>query len=179
MIVSELKLLTGKPLFFIANVDEGQGFEDEGELAAALGLDLADENRPVACTPISLGIEAELALLDPEERGEFLRELEIEEDGLARVVRAAYGVLRLITFFSSNEKQTTAWAIPRGTKAPGAAGAIHSDFERGFIRAEAIGFQEFVQYGSMKAARDGGAVRSEGKEYVVQDGDILLFRFNT
>ncbi len=167
MVVSELKLLTGKPVFFIANIQEEQEFEEERELSGAGG-----------CTPISLAIEAELALLDPEERDEFLKDLGLEEDGLARVVRAAYEALQLITFFSSNEKQTTAWTIRRGTKAPGAAGAIHSDFERGFIRAESIGFQEFVQYGNMKAARDGGAIRSEGKEYVVQDGDILLFRFN-
>jgi GTP-binding protein YchF len=178
MVVSELKLLTGKPVFFIANIQEEQEFEEERELSGAGGLDGGEGGGPLTCTPISLAIEAELALLDPEERDEFLKDLGFEEDGLARVVRAAYEALQLITFFSSNEKQTTAWTIRRGTKAPGAAGAIHSDFERGFIRAESIGFQEFVQYGNMKAARDGGAIRSEGKEYVVQDGDILLFRFN-
>lgn len=178
-VASELKLLTGKPIFLVANIHEGQDFHKEWEAFGSEGPDAGHGADSGACTPVSLAIEAELALLEPEEREEFLRELELGEDGLARVVRAAYGALHLITYFSSNEKQTTAWTVRRGTKAPGAAGAIHSDFERGFVRAEAIGFQEFVRFGTMKAARDGGAVRSEGKEYVVQDGDILLFRFNT
>ena len=127
---------------------------------------------------IASELEAELAQLDREARLEFLLELGWGDLGLDRVVRAAYGLLDLVTFFTSNEKETRAWAVPRGTRAPEAAGRIHTDFQRGFIRAETIGFPEFERAGSFKVAREQGAIRSEGSDYLVQDGDLILFRFN-
>ncbi len=181
-IARELNLLTVKPVLHIANVGEGEmGGEANSFLSgllSVLGEEKTGEGGRAFVVPISLAIEAELALLEPEERREFLNELGWDEDGSARVIRAAYDLLGLITFFSNNEKQATAWAIPRGTRAPEAAGVIHTDFQKGFIRAEAIGYEEFVELGNMKAARDVGAIRSEGKDYVVSDGDILLFRFH-
>jgi hypothetical protein len=127
---------------------------------------------------ISSRIEAELALLDPREREEFLLELGWETTGLQRVIRAGYELLELITFFTSNEKESRAWTIPDGTRAPEAAGKIHTDFQRGFIRAEAIGFREFERVGSLRIAREQGLIRSEGRDYQVQDGDLILFRFS-
>jgi GTP-binding protein YchF len=176
--VRELNLLTSKPVFYVANVVEGA--KGEGQ---PLGLFPGPEDGPTGSEaplvlPIALALESELAALEPEERQEFMDELDLDEDGATRVIRAAYDLLGLITFFSTNEKQTTAWAIPLGTKAPEAAGVIHTDFQRGFIRAETIGFSDFVELGSMKTAKDRGMIRSEGKDYVVEDGDILLFRFN-
>jgi len=177
-VLKDLNLLTVKPVLLIANVMEGESVGGSSSfLSSLMSVDRLD-GREALIVPISLAFEAELALLDPDEREEFLRELGLGEDGKARVIRAAHDLLGLITFFSTNTKQTTAWAIPRGTKAPEAAGVIHSDFQHGFIRAEAIGYEEFVELGSMRAARDKGAIRSEGKDYVVVDGDILLFRFN-
>jgi GTP-binding protein YchF len=173
-----LNLLTLKPVFHIANVGEKGVGQEAGALFSSLGAEMPDEGGSVAIVPISLAIEAELALLEPGERREFLKDLGLSEQGSVRVIREAYRILGLISFFTANEKQTTAWAVPRGTTASEAAGVIHTDFQRGFIRAEAIGFQEFAEAGSMKAARDKGAIRSEGKDYVVSDGDILLFRFN-
>lgn len=114
----------------------------------------------------------------PEERDAFLAELGLDEPGLHRLIRAGYRLLDLISYFTAGEKEVRAWTIRRGTKAPGAAAEIHTDFERGFIRAETIGWDDFVKSGSQKAARDQGLARAEGKEYIVQDGDILLFRFN-
>src|SRR5690606_9208959 len=120
----------------------------------------------------------ELAELDPQERAAFLAELGLEESGLDRLIRAGYRLLGLISFFTAGEKEARAWTIRQGTRAPQAAGEIHSDFERGFIRAETLGWADFVAAGSLKAARERGLIRSEGREYVVQDGDIMLFRFN-
>ncbi|MCA9736052.1 MAG: DUF933 domain-containing protein, partial [Gemmatimonadetes bacterium] len=128
--------------------------------------------------PVSSRVESELADLDPADRAEFLEGLGIEERGLDRLVREAYALLDLLTFFTSGEQESRAWTVRRGAKAPEAAGQIHSDFERGFIRAETIHYDEFVGIGSMKKAREEGRIRSEGKEYLVQDGDIMLFRFN-
>jgi ribosome-binding ATPase YchF (GTP1/OBG family) len=171
-------LLTTKPVLYVANVPEEAPAGAGDDLGSELGFRGGGADVPPPVIPISLAIESELALLEPEERKEFLRDLGLEVEGSKRIIQAAYEALGLITFFSSNEKQTTAWAIPRGTKAPEAAGAIHSDFQHGFIRAETIGYRRFVEMGSMKAARDRGGIRSEGKDYVVADGDILLFRFN-
>ena len=181
-IIRDLNLLTLKPVLHIANVGEGE-MEGGGRTFLSGFLSALEEKRSgeggrTLVVPISLAIEAELAFLEPEERREFLSELGWGEEGSARVIHAAYDLLGLVTFFSTNEKQARAWAIPRGTRAPEAAGVIHTDFQKGFIRAEAIGYEEFVELGSMKAARDRGAIRSEGKDYVVADGDILLFRFN-
>jgi ribosome-binding ATPase YchF (GTP1/OBG family) len=116
--------------------------------------------------------------MDPADRPEFLRDLGLEETGLARVIRAGYELLHLITFFTAGPKEARAWTVEKGAKAPQAAGVIHTDFERGFIRAETIAFEDFVKFGGEAGAKEAGKMRSEGKEYVVQDGDIMLFRFN-
>lgn len=177
-VAQELGLLTVKPMLYVANIAEGgsgrgpcEGLNEVKEALEAAGLE-----GPVI--PVSAAIEGELAELEPGERKLFLEELGMVEAGLERVIRAAYSLLGLITFFSTNENQTHAWTVHRGARAPEAAGAVHSDFQKGFIRAEAIGYEEFLRFGSMKSARDRGAVRIEGKDYVVQDGDILLFRFH-
>jgi ribosome-binding ATPase YchF (GTP1/OBG family) len=127
---------------------------------------------------VSAAIEAEIATLPVEERAGFLADLGLKETGLTRVIRAGYELLGLITFFTAGPKESRAWTVEKGSKAPQAAGAIHSDFERGFIRAETIAFGDFIACGGEAGARDAGKLRSEGKEYVVQDGDVLLFRFN-
>lgn len=177
-VVRELHLLTAKPVLYVANVDESALPAGENEYTDALRAALATEAEAAPLIPICTRLEAELAELEPRERAEFLRELGVGESGLARVVRAAYELLGLITFFTFNEKEVRAWTVPRGTLAPQAAGVIHSDFERGFIRAETVSFEEFRAAGSMRAAREQGLVRSEGKDYVVRDGDIILFRFH-
>ncbi|HSR40661.1 MAG TPA: DUF933 domain-containing protein, partial [Longimicrobiales bacterium] len=128
--------------------------------------------------PVCAKLEAELAELKPEERRAFLDELGLEGSGLERLIGAAYDLLGLITFFTSGDKEARAWTVPRGTPAPRAAGEIHSDFERGFIRAETISFEDFARAGSMKAAREEGLIRAEGRDYEVRDGDVIRFRFN-
>jgi GTP-binding protein YchF len=175
-IIRPLNLLSLKPVLFILNVAE-EALEESGKRPPSVE-GIQAEGVGATAVAVSLGLESELALLEPGERAEFLSELGLDQDGAGRVIRGAFDLLGLITFFTTNEKQTTAWAIPHGTKAPEAAGIVHTDFQRGFIRAETIGFQEFSRLGSMKAARDQGAIRSEGKDYVVTDGDILLIRFN-
>ena len=174
-LVRELCLLTAKPVLYVANVSEddlaggNEHVERLRELAAEEGASLVT---------IAGGIEQELSLLEPEEQREFLAEMGMEEPGLHRLIHAGYDLLGLITFFTVGEKETKAWTITRGTTAPGAAGKIHSDFERGFIRAEVIPYEEYVRCGSEAAARDQGVMRSEGRDYVVRDGDCILFRFN-
>ena len=171
------QLLTMKPILYVANVGEEdlpEGINPwEEALAEAVRAEGGEE-----VVPVCSAIEAELAELTDEERSDFLTELGLKERGLDRFVRSAYHLLGLITFFTTGEKETRAWTVRHGTRAPAAAGTIHTDFERGFIRAETIAWSTFVEAGSMKAARDQGLVRSEGKEYVVEDGDILLFRCN-
>ncbi len=170
-----LNLLTSKPVLYVANVDEG---------SAATGNDYSKrvEERAreegAACVVISARIEAELSTLEDEERSEYLNELGLEEPGLNRLIRAGYGLLDLITYFTAGPKEARAWTIRKGTKAPGAAGVIHTDFERGFIRAETIAHQDYVTLGGEGPAKEAGKMRLEGKEYEVQDGDVLLFRFN-
>ena len=127
---------------------------------------------------VSAAIESELVAMEPDERTEYLAELGLSESGLSRVIRAGYKLLGLKTFFTVGPKEARAWTFHAGAKAPQAAGEIHTDFERGFIRAETIAYDDFARVGSVKAARDQGLMRSEGKEYAVKDGDILLFRFN-
>ena len=127
---------------------------------------------------VSAAIEAEIATMPHEDRGEFLAELGLEETGLARVIRAGYELLHLLTFFTVGPKEARAWTVEAGSKAPQAAGAIHSDFERGFIRAETIAFDDYVACNGEAGAREAGKLRQEGKEYVVHDGDVMLFRFN-
>jgi ribosome-binding ATPase YchF (GTP1/OBG family) len=127
---------------------------------------------------ISAAIEAEIATLAPEDRAGFLADLGLEETGLTRMIHAGYALLGLITFFTAGPKEARAWTVRKGAKAPEAAGEIHSDFERGFIRAETIGFDDYIRFGGEAGARDAGKLRSEGKDYVVHDGDVMLFRFN-
>ncbi len=171
-----LQLLTGKPVLYIANVGEGDAGAGNA-LSQAVEAHAATEGAPTVV--ISAAIEAEIAqLTDPEEKAEFLASLDLDEPGLHKVIRAGYDLLDLITYFTAGPKETRAWTIKRGTKAPQAAGVIHTDFERGFIRAETIAYDDFVALGGETAAKEAGKMRQEGKEYVVQDGDILLFRFN-
>ena len=181
-LVKGFQLLTAKPVLYVANVSESDLPEGENrwtrDLRDAVAQDTAEAREAELVVTICSSIEAELAELDAEERRAFLSDLGLEEAGLDRVVHEAYRLLGLLTFFTTGENQSRAWTVRSGTRAPGAAGEIHTDFERGFIRAETIHFDEFVRIGSWKAARDAGMIRSEGKEYVVKDGDILLFRFN-
>ncbi len=170
----DLHLLTVKPLMYIANVDES-GFENNPlldrvrELAASEGAEVV---------PVCAAIEAELASLEPEEQLEFLREYGLEEPGLNRVIRTGYALLGLQTFFTAGKKEVRAWTVRAGSTAPQAAGRIHTDFERGFIRAETIAFDDFITYKGEQGAKEAGRLRLEGKEYIVQEGDILHFRFN-
>ena len=171
----DLFLLSAKPLLYAANVAEGD-LPDGNELSARVAARAAAEGAQAVV--VSAEFEAQLVALDPAEREEFLHAAGLEEGGLDRLVHAAYDLLGLITYFTAGPKEARAWTIRRGTRAPQAAGAIHSDFERGFIRAETIKYADYDRYGSEAAARDAGAMRSEGKDYVVGDGDVMLFRFN-
>src|SRR5690606_5567842 len=164
-----------KPVLYAANVGEGD-LPDGNAYVERVRERAAGEDAAVVV--ISAEFEAQLAGLEPEERAEFLAAAGAEASGLARLIRAAYDLLGLITYFTVGPKEARAWTIRRGTKAPQAAGVIHTDFERGFIRAETIKYADYDRYGTEAAAREAGAMRSEGKEYVVQDGDVLLFRFN-
>ena len=170
-----LQLLTAKPVLYVCNVDEADAAggnvltEWVAERAAAEGGE---------AVVISARIEAELAELSEDERAEYLASLGLSETGLSRVIRAGYRLLDLITFFTAGPKEARAWTVERGTKAPTVGGVIHSDFERGFIRAETIAYDDFVALGGEQAAREAGRVRAEGRNYVVQDGDVILFRFN-
>lgn len=174
-LLRELCLLTDKPVLYVANVNE-EDLVDGNEYVRQI-QEVADKE-DASVVMIAGGIEQELSLLDPEERAAFLEDLGLEEPGLNRLIKAGYELLGLITYFTVGEKETRAWTITKGTKGPGAAGKIHSDFERGFIRAEVIAYEDYVACGSEAAARDKGLMRSEGKEYVVKDGDCILFRFN-
>lgn len=162
----DLHLITMKPVLYVANVDEDQ---------VTAQLEPVDGCTPV---PISAKIEADLAGMDPDEAAMFLEEMGLEESGLARLAREAYALLGLQSYFTSGEKETKAWTIPIGAKAPQAAGVIHSDFERGFIKAETASFEDYVEYGGEKGCREVGKLRQEGKDYVVQDGDVMHFKFN-
>ncbi len=169
------QLLTGKPVLYVCNVDESEAAA--GNALSASVFEKAKAEGAVAVV-ISAAIEAEIATLDEADRAAFLGDLGLEETGLTRVIRAGYQLLGLITFFTAGPKEARAWTVPRGARAPQAAGAIHSDFERGFIRAETIAYEDFVACNGEAGARDAGKMRAEGKDYVVQDGDVLLFRFN-
>jgi hypothetical protein len=176
-ILATAELLSLKPIIYAANLDE-DGFagwqtnayyDQVAQLAAQEGAQVI---------PVCAKLEAEIAELAPEEKAMFLEELGIAESGLDRLIRASYALLGLISFLTSGEDECRAWTIVKGTKAPQAAGKIHTDFERGFIRAEVVAYDDLMACGSMVAAREKGLVRSEGKEYVMKDGDIVLFRFN-
>ncbi len=177
-LLRSFNLLTSKPVLYLANVSEDDLPEGNNEYVRALREAVEASGERAEIIPISSKIESELAELPHEERGEFLGSLGLEEPGLNRLIRAGYRLLGLQVYFTAGEKEVRAWEIPVGARAPEAAGVIHSDFERGFIRAETVGWGDFVKTGSVKAAKEQGLMRSEGKEYVVKDGDILLFRFN-
>jgi len=176
-ILKQFQLLTNKPVLYVANVAEEDLPEGENDWVAALreAIEADDEGRLVR---ICSKIESELAELDEDEREMFLDELGLDEAGLDRLIHEAYTLLGLLTFFTTGEKETRAWTVRQGATAPNAAGVIHSDFERGFIRAETIGFDTFVEVGTWKAAKDSGQLRQEGKDYLVKDADIMLFKFN-
>lgn len=177
-IVDTFNLLTSKPVIYAANVEEDD-LSDDGssnnnvqqvrDFAAAEGSEVF-----VICAKI----EEEIAMLEDDEKMEFLHELGIEESGLDKLIHASYHILGLISYLTAGEQEVRAWTITRGTKAPGAAGKIHSDFERGFIKAEVISYNDLIENGSLASAKEKGLVRIEGKEYVVQDGDVIHFRFN-
>ena len=173
-----LQLLTAKPVLYAANVTEAELSGNEGDYLVALREAIESSGERAEVVPLSARIEAELAELSPDERQEFLASLGIESAGLDRLIRAGYHLLGLETYFTAGEQEVRAWTISAGSTAPVAAGVIHSDFERGFIRAETASYDDFTTLGGWKPSREKGAVRSEGKEYVVQDGDVLLFRFN-
>jgi hypothetical protein len=170
-----LQLLTSKPVLFVANVDEtssatGNAYSKRVEERAKL--------EGAGCVVFSAQIESELALLDGPDRDEYLASLGLTEPGLTRLIRAGYELLGLQTYFTAGPKEARAWTIKKGWTAPKAAGVIHGDFEKGFIRAETIAFEDYIAYGGEVGAKDAGKMRSEGKEYIVQDGDVMLFRFN-
>ncbi|MHB1202098.1 MAG: redox-regulated ATPase YchF [Acidithiobacillus sp.] len=169
-----LCLLTMKPLMIIANVAEGE--LQEGPWRAPLTA--WAEQQGACIVPVCAAIEAELAELEPEEQQAFLEDLGLEEPGLNRIIRAAYGLLSLQTYFTAGVKEVRAWTVPVGATAPQGAGVIHSDFERGFIRAEVIAYDDFIRYQGESGAREAGRMRLEGKDYVLQDGDVVHFRFN-
>jgi GTP-binding protein YchF len=174
----DLFLLTGKPVLFVCNVSESEISEGgQNNQMVAKVKELAD-SRGSQTVVVCASIEAEIAELDEEAKKEFLEELHIESAGLDLLIRAAYAELGLATYFTAGEKEVRAWTIIKGMKAPQAAGVIHSDFERGFIRAETIAYDDFIHYGSEAAAKEAGKLRSEGREYLVKDGDVLHFRFN-
>ena len=175
--LKSMHLLTTKKMLYVINVDE-EGWEkkEEHPLVGEAVEYIKEEGSDYII--IYGKMEAEISELEPEDREDFLKEAGIAEPGLNKVIREGYDLLDLITFFTAGKPEVRAWTIKRGTSAPEAAGTIHSDFQRGFIKAEVIPFEEFIKYGSMAGAREAGAIRMEGKDYIVQDGDVIYFRFN-
>ncbi|MEO1508852.1 MAG: redox-regulated ATPase YchF [Cyanobacteria bacterium J06633_23] len=175
LLIKSLGFLTRKPIIYAANVSEDELADGNDWVEQVKGL-AAEEDAQVVT--ISAQVEAELLELPADERTDFLEALGVEEGGLKSLIRATYDLLGLRTYFTTGPKETRAWTIITGMSAPQAAGVIHTDFERGFIRAETIAYQDLVDHGSMNAAKEKGLLRSEGKEYIVQEGDVMLFRFN-
>jgi ribosome-binding ATPase len=173
---NSLGLLSSKPVLYVCNVEEVAA--GSGNTFSKAAEDRAREQNAAAVI-ISAKIESEIAVLAPDEQKDYLEAVGLKEPGLNRVIRAGYGLLRLITFFTAGPKETRAWAVPQGTKAPKAAGVVHTDFEKGFIRAETIAYKDFVAFNGEAGAREAGKFRLEGKDYVVADGDVLHFRFAT
>ncbi|MBM4213180.1 MAG: redox-regulated ATPase YchF [Gammaproteobacteria bacterium] len=173
-IVREMQLLTHKPVLYVANVQEG-GFDNNPMLDAVRKLATRENSQVVA---VCAAIEAEISQLDDADRAEFLKDLGLEEPGLNRVIRAGYALLGLQTYFTAGEKEVRAWTVRKGASAPQAAGVIHTDFERGFIRAEVIAFDDYVTLKGEQGAKESGKLRLEGKEYIVREGDVMHFRFN-
>ncbi len=173
-LVREIALLTAKPVLFIANVSEGE----LGGNAHSAAVEAYAKEAGAECVVLCAAIEAEIATLAADERAEFLADLGLEESGLDRVIRAGYRLLGLHSFFTAGPKECRAWTVRRGATAPQAAGVIHTDFERGFIRAEVIAYDDFIACGGEAKARESGKLRVEGKDYVLDDGDVVHFRFN-
>ncbi|MGH1336926.1 MAG: redox-regulated ATPase YchF [Aureispira sp.] len=174
--VKQLQLLTDKPIIYVCNVDEASVI-DGNKYTKAFAEAIADENAEIIL--VSAAIEADIAELDDyEERFEFLADMGLKEPGVNKLIRACYNILNLITYFTAGEKEVRAWTIRKGTKAPGAAGVIHSDFERGFIKAKTVSFDDFIAQSGWKGAQENGTLRQEGKEYEVKDGDLLEFMYN-
>lgn len=177
MLLRDLHLITMKPVLYAANVSEGEAANADGNPYVQQVREFASkENAEVV--PISAKVESEIAELEGEDKAMFLEELGLSESGLDRLIRGAYKLLGLYTYFTAGVQEVRAWTIRKGMKAPQAAGVIHSDFERGFIRAEVVSYEDLTTNGSMNAAKDKGLLRLEGKEYIVQDGDVMHFRFN-
>jgi GTP-binding protein YchF len=174
-VFAQAQLLTAKPVLYVCNVAEDEAATGNA-LSEAVFAKAASEGAEAVV--VSAAIEAELVAMPMEDRAEYLAELGLTESGLARVIRAGYKLLGLNTFFTAGPKEARAWTFPNGAKAPQAAGEIHTDFERGFIRAETIAYDDYVTLGGEAGAKEAGKLRQEGKEYVVQDGDVLLFKFN-
>ena len=174
-LLREAQLLTAKPILYVCNVDEGSAANGNAHSAKVFDKAKAEGAQAVV---ISAAIEAEIITMDAEDRPEFLADLGLEETGLARVIRAGYELLDLITFFTAGPKESRAWTVTRDAKAPQAAGVIHTDFERGFIRAETIAYDDYIACNGEVGARDAGKLRQEGKDYTVADGDVMLFKFN-
>ena len=172
---AQAQLLTSKPVLYVCNVDEGSAATGNEYSTKVFEKAAAEGAKAVI---VSAAIEADIVTMPVEDRTEFLADLGLAETGLSRIIRAGYELLDLITFFTVGPKEARAWTVHKGSKAPQAAGAIHSDFERGFIRAETIAYDDYVRLNGEAGARDAGKLRAEGKEYVTQDGDIMLFRFN-
>lgn len=174
----ETPFLTAKPIIYVANVAESEAATEPLDNPGYVALKEYAEKENSEIISICAQIEAEIAQLEPEEKTMFLSELGISESGLDRLIKASYSLLGYISFLTAGPKEVRAWTITRGTKAPQAAGKIHSDFERGFIRAEVVSYDDLIACGNMNAAKEKGLVRSEGKDYVMEDGDVVLFRFN-
>jgi GTP-binding protein YchF len=174
-LLAQAQLLTAKPVLYVCNVEEGSAASGNAHSAKVFAKAQAEGANAVV---VSAAIEADIVTIPGEDRGEFLAELGLEEAGLARIIRAGYDLLHLITFFTVGPKEARAWTVEKGARAPQAAGEIHSDMERGFIRAETIAFDDYVACRGEAGARDTGKLRQEGKDYIVQDGDVLHFRFN-
>ena len=175
-LIKDSFLLTLKPILYIANVSEDQLGNDNDELVNKVREYASKENANVI--PLCVKIEEELSSLDGEDKKEMLEALGLEESGLDKVIKASYDLLGLMSFLTAGEPEVRAWTIKKGTKAPEAAGKIHSDIQRGFIRAEVVKYDDLIREGSMNAVKEKGLLRSEGKDYIMQDGDIVLFRFN-
>jgi hypothetical protein len=171
----QLNLLTSKPVLYVCNVDEGSAHAGN---AFSNAVEEMAKREGAGAVVISARIEEEVAQLPESERAEFLSSMSLEEPGLNRLIRTGYKLLGLITFFTAGPKEARAWTVTRGSRAPQGAGAIHTDFEHGFIRAETIAYDDYVAHNGEAGARDAGKFRLEGKEYVVQDGDVMHFRFN-
>lgn len=177
-LLKSMFLLTAKPVIYVANVAEEDMAKGAEELPYAKVLSDIARSEGAGIMVVSAKVEEELSTLEDEEKKEFLQEMGVEQSGLDKLIVASYALLDLISFLTAGEKETRAWTIKKGSKAPQAAGKIHTDFERGFIRAEIISYDSFMKYGTVAAAKEAGQYRIEGKDYVVQDGDVIVFRFN-